>query len=74
MGYIYKIVCSQSNKIYIGQTTNTIESRFKEHKKQAKNGTQGHLYNAMRKYGVENFIIQEIEQCDNILLNDKEQY
>lgn len=74
MGYIYKITCSQSDKVYIGQTTNTIENRFKEHWKQARNGTVSHLYNAMRKYGVKNFSIEEIEKCNNEQLNEKEIY
>jgi len=31
MGYIYKIINNVNNKIYIGQTSRSIESRWKEH-------------------------------------------
>lgn len=74
MGYIYKIYNDINNKVYIGQTSKTVEDRFKEHIKQAKNGTPYHLYNAMRKYGIEHFFVEEIEQCDRNSLNKKEQY
>ena len=33
--FIYKITCLKNNKIYIGQTTKTIEERFAQHKNAA---------------------------------------
>lgn len=74
MGYIYKITNLVTNKIYIGQTNGSIKHRFATHKWNAKNGIKNYLYNSMRKYGIENFIIEEIEQCDNNILNDREKY
>ena len=76
MGYIYKITNMVNNKIYIGKTTSNIEQRFKEHcrsynKERVYNFP---LYRSMRKYGVENFFIEEIEQCDDVMLNDREKY
>lgn len=44
------------------QTVKSIEKRFKEHKQAAKRGVPYRLYSAMRKYGVENFTIEEIIQ------------
>lgn len=35
MGYIYKIINDVNNKIYIGQTINSIEYRFKNHIKES---------------------------------------
>ena len=32
MGCIYKIVCSQSSKVYIGQTADIIENYFKKYR------------------------------------------
>lgn len=73
MGYIYKITNSINDRLYIGQTQNTIAERWKGHKKSAVNSTAP-LYLAMRKYGVENFSIQVIEECDDELLNEREIY
>lgn len=56
--YVYKIVNNTNNKWYIGITKN-IEHRWKTHKKCAKMSSKENstivLYQAMRKYGVENF-------------------
>lgn len=35
MGYIYKITNQINNKVYIGQTSRTIEKRWKDHQKSA---------------------------------------
>lgn len=74
MGFIYKITNKINSKIYIGQTSGTIEKRFKEHIKQSKYNDTFHLYRAMRKYGIENFEIEEIEECEDSLLSQKEKY
>lgn len=74
MGYIYKITNLINGYPYIGQTVNSIESRWKKHL-EATNASYNYLlYNAMRKYGIENFKVEEIEQCDNSLLNEREKY
>lgn len=58
---IYKITNNINNKIYIGQTVSKIKRRWAGHKNSALNKrTNTPLYNAMRKYGVENFTIEEI--------------
>ena len=62
-----------NGKVYIGQTKYTIEHRFKEHVYKALHPTQHtKLQNAMRKYGVESFVIEPIEECDEDYLNDRE--
>ena len=52
MGYIY-ILTSPIGKSYIGQTTRPIEKRFKAH--QLKSSKCLAIYNAIKKYGWENF-------------------
>jgi group I intron endonuclease len=78
LGYIYKITNLVNNKIYIGQTCRTIEQRWKEHLKRRLyengNGYNYHLYKSMRKYGTENFIIEEIEYCNDDILNEREMF
>ena len=61
MAAIYKITNLVNNKIYIGQTINSIDKRFKKHLSQI-NCTNicSALYSAFAKYGKENFIIELI--------------
>ena len=72
MGYIYKITNTINDKMYIGKTERTISVRWREHKKNIKNLSHLPLYRALDKYGVENFTIEEIEQCNNLLLDERE--
>lgn len=72
MGYIYKITNKMNGKVYIGQTKKTIEERFQEHLKKAKIHTNRYLYDAMNKYGCENFIVSQIEKCPDNNLDERE--
>lgn len=55
-GVIYKIKNLINGKMYIGQTSKLyINDRWSQHKCNAKAGKAGYLYNAIRKYGEENF-------------------
>lgn len=66
MAYIYQIINKVNGKIYVGKTNFSIEKRFKEHCRDAfqpKNENRP-LYAAMRKYGVENFYIELIEETN----------
>ena len=75
MGYIYKITNKINNKIYIGKTKGSIENRLNGHFRASKNNKfNRYFYNAINKYGEENFSIQIIEECDNSLLNNREKY
>ena len=56
--FIYKITNTLNQKIYIGQTEQTIEKRFLQHSKSITP-----LGDVMRKYGLENFTIEIIEEC-----------
>jgi group I intron endonuclease len=62
---IYYIENKINKKIYIGYTSKTINKRFDEHIKNAKNKVNRRLYDAMNHYGYDNFIIKEIEICDD---------
>lgn len=53
---IYKITNKINGKVYIGQTIHSLETRWKKHLRCAKNGVNTHLYQAIRKYGEENFV------------------
>ena len=62
---VYKITNLKTNKIYIGITMQGIENRFKKHINEAMNGSDRYLCKSFRKYGIENFTIEEIEKCDD---------
>ena len=75
MGFIYIIKNKINNKVYIGQTTNTVQYRFAQHLTNADlEYKNGHLYNAMKKYGKENFYVETIEEVSNKNLNEREIY
>lgn len=76
LGSIYKIQNKINNKIYIGQTVKTIESRFKGHVWGAiSNRSNTALARAFRKHGIQLFEISLIDFCDNKdKLNEKEKY
>ena len=69
MGYIY-ILTSPSGKSYIGQTTRSIEERFKAHQKEGSRCMA--IYNAIKKYGWENFEKDYYECPDEDLNFDEE--
>ncbi len=67
MAYIYRIVNDINDKIYIGKTQFSIEKRFRQHCKdsQRQQCNKRPLYNAMRKYGIQHFSIELIEETNN---------
>jgi len=55
--FVYLITNSVNGKRYVGQTSQTLTQRWKDHR------THGHcryLHNAIQKYGKENFIVEPI--------------
>lgn len=64
-GFIYVIENTQNDKKYVGQTTKTIEERFKTHKYNARIllGQCRCIENAIHKYGEENFTIKLVKEC-----------
>lgn len=75
-GYIYIIKNTNNNKVYIGQTSRTIQARWNQHINAALRGEEQGiiLYNAMRKYGIESFYIAKLEECDIAQLDEREIY
>lgn len=74
MGYIYKITNNINGKCYIGKTERTINVRWSEHIRLSRLKLDLPLYRAFLKYGVENFSIEEVEQCNNTVIDEREIY
>ena len=74
MGYIYKITNKINGKCYIGKTERTVQIRWSEHSRPSRLKLKLPLYRAFLKYGIENFSVQEIEECDNSILDEREIY
>ena len=73
MGLIYKITNKINNKSYIGQTTQTLEKRWKKHLSQLNDNT--YFHRAIKKYGINNFSKTILEDnISNEKLNEREIY
>lgn len=72
---IYKITNTVNNKIYIGQTVKTIKSRLQRHISDAFRELDTRFARAIKKYGKDSFIIEQIDQATNkIDCDTKERY
>ena len=76
MPYIYKITNNLNGKIYIGKTIKSVQERFEEHylASRKKRCEKRPLYDAINKYGIKNFSIEQIEECDVNVLSEREKY
>lgn len=72
---IYKITNIVSNTSYIGQATN-IASRIYQHLRSSisekTSDYEYPLHRAIRKYGIDNFTLEILEECSSDQLNDRE--
>lgn len=59
-GYIYCVTCLPTGKLYFGQTVMSIEERWRHHKGSAQRGSDHKFHRAIRKYGEENFTVEEV--------------
>jgi group I intron endonuclease len=74
MSYIYKITNQVNNKIYIGATTRHPSIRFEEHCADAVRFPDRPFYIAINKYGIDNFELEIIEECESNKLEEREEY
>lgn len=66
---LYHIINQINNHYYVGVTKNSLQRRFNSHKYAAKINTKSKFYDAVRRYGIDNFKIvlvsefTEREEC-----------
>ena len=73
---IYKVTNIKTNEIYIGRSVK-IADRFQNHVKSAfglEGVAESQFQRALRKYGVDNFIWELLEECSKENLNEREKY
>jgi group I intron endonuclease len=73
-GCIYKITNKINGKFYIGKTVKSLPTRFYNHCYSAiKRNSTTYLHKAIRKYGKDSFVIEEVEICESDL-GDREMF
>lgn len=77
MKTIYKVTNSINNKVYVGQTRN-LKNRIKAHKRDSlrEDNPRGNypMYRDMRKYGIDKFKFEKIEDVEDPEANEREEY
>lgn len=72
---VYKLTDLTNNKIYIGATTEGVGVRFNHHVQRANSGSQYPIHIAIREHGKDNFKIELLEMCNDLLqMNEREAY
>lgn len=74
MVYIYKIKNNLNGKVYVGKTKNLKERRATHFREYRDLNNSKALYQAMRKYGEENFSFKVLEKCSESNWGEREQY
>ena len=73
-GLIYKITNKLNEKFYVGKTMKSLSTRFYNHCYSAiKRNSTTYLHKAIRKYGKDSFVIEEVEICEKDL-GDREMF
>jgi group I intron endonuclease len=73
IGGIYKITNNKNDKCYIGQSKD-VEKRWKQHCWDSAKDSKMPIHNAIRKYGLDVFSFELIEECSAEVRDEKEIY
>ncbi len=71
MGVIFKLTCTVTGKMYIGQTRRTVRERLRNHVHKSKDPKGHRLYQAMHE---NDFLVEIIELCKVDELNESEKF
>jgi len=73
-GIIYLILNKQNGHKYVGNTTLAMNKEWVHHIDRAKRMSSEPLHKAFRQYGTHNFMIKEIDECDESEFENKTNY
>jgi len=75
MGYIYRILCKENGKSYIGRTLHDPMKRWKQHiYKSKRNESKTILGYAIAKYGADSFLVETLCEVSENALDNMECY
>lgn len=63
---IYIVKNKINNKIYIGQTRNDLKKRWQDHLGASRRGSLAPIHQAIRKYGVDCFVLEILYSCNSL--------
>lgn len=73
-GIVYLVTNNSNGKLYVGQTTQSVESRWRKHVSNSNHHrNRMPIAFAISKYGKESFSIKALEYCDNQAQLDKQE-
>jgi hypothetical protein len=73
-GIIYLILNKQNQHRYIGNTTLAMNKEWSHHIERSKRMSSESLHKAFREFGTHNFMIKEIDECDESEFESKTNY
>jgi group I intron endonuclease len=73
-GIIYLILNKQNEHKYIGNTTLAMNKEWVQHIEKSKRMSSEPLHKAFREYGIHNFMIRELDECDESEFYNKTNY
>lgn len=62
MATVYILKNTIDELVYIGSTTQPLQTRLREHKSRARRNRKYRVYDVMREYGVDNFYIEPLQE------------
>jgi len=73
-GIIYTIINKQNGYKYVGNTTLAMNKEWVHHMERSKRMSSEPLHKAFREYGTHNFMIRELDECDESEFESKTNY
>ena len=73
-GIIYLILNKQTGEKYVGNTTLAMNKEWIHHIDRSKRMSAEPLHKAFRQHGVHNFMIKELDECDESLFEERTNY
>jgi group I intron endonuclease len=73
-GIIYLILNKQTGEKYVGNTTLAMNKEWVHHIDRSKRMSSEPLHKAFRDYGVHNFMMKELDECDSNLIEERTTY